>query len=83
MESQGLVSPHGLWPASGRGLKVVAPSVFLKSGWVYHKLKAMELGAAWDLPFKTLTSMENHQVDSSEELEVLSNISRTTPCKSL
>jgi hypothetical protein len=62
---------------------MVAPSVFLKSGWVHHKLMAMKLGATWDLPVDMLASLAKNQVDSREELEVFSDISQTTPCKSL
>lgn len=62
---------------------MLAPSVFSKSGWVHRKLTPMEMGVAWDLPVETLASFANHQGDSSEAAEAISNISHTTSCKSL
>jgi hypothetical protein len=47
-EAPQLISPIGLWPVNYGDLKVVAPSVFAKSGWVWRTLDPLKLGEAWD-----------------------------------
>jgi hypothetical protein len=49
-EAPELISPNGLWPVNCGSLKMIAPSVFSKTGWVWRELDPSELGTAWDLP---------------------------------
>jgi hypothetical protein len=83
IESLGLVSPYGLWPASSGGLKIVAPLVFASSGWVHRPLAPMELGSAWDLPVEALKFINQLQASPEHEAEIFNCISRKPPCKSL
>jgi hypothetical protein len=66
MEAQGLVSPNGLWPVSYHSLKVVAPSVYSRTGWIHRPLDLVELGAAWDLPVSTLKASDKESLKSLE-----------------
>jgi hypothetical protein len=82
-EAPQLVSPNGLWPVNYGDLKVVAPSVFAKSGWIWRTLDPQKLGVAWDLPGMMVASLkELHRGKERQSTEVRA-MYRTAPGKSL
>jgi hypothetical protein len=83
MEEQGLVSPNGLWPVRYQSLKVVAPAVYSRTGWIHQALDPVELGAAWDLPVGTLKALEGMDQTCLKSLEAVTAVGRTAPCQSL
>jgi hypothetical protein len=82
-EAPELISPNGLWPVNFGGLKMVAPSVFSKTGWVWRTLDPTELGVAWDLPGTMVGALSKWDKGvESRALEVRA-MYRSVPGKSL
>ena len=82
-EAPQLISPHGLWPVNYGDLKMVAPSVFTKTGWVWRTLDPLELGVAWDLPGTMVDVLKKLDGDKERQSLEVKAMFRTVPGKSL
>jgi hypothetical protein len=82
-EAPELVSPNGLWPVNFGVLKMIAPSVYSKTGWVWRELDPSELGTAWDLPVTLVDSLKGLEGGIERQRSEIKSVTRATPCKSL
>jgi hypothetical protein len=83
-EAPQLISPNGFWPVNYGDLKVVAPSVFAKSGCVWRMLDPLELGgAAWDLPGMMVDALKRVEGGKERQSLEVRAMYRTVPGKSL
>jgi hypothetical protein len=64
-------------------LKVVAPSVFAKSSWVWRMLVPLKLGGAWDLPGMMVDALKRVEGGKERQSLEVRAMYCTVPGKSL
>jgi hypothetical protein len=69
-EAPRVVSPNSLWPICSKRLKLVAPLVFAKTGWVCRKTSPIEQGSAWDLPVRVVKKLKSGLADPEVETKM-------------